>query len=83
VVHANAFPCQQQLEPSPAEPAMLGRQLLQSRSRRSIIQPTMPIAHHAAIGTNDRTCPPLTDPVRLTRSGYRSSPSSGLTIFVT
>jgi hypothetical protein len=35
------------------------------------------IAHRTAIGTDDRTGPPLTDPVRLTRSGHRGSASSG------
>ena len=60
----------------PKSPTFRGK-LLQPRPCRRVIRTPMAVAHRAAIGTDDRTGPPLADPVRLARSGHRGSPSGG------
>src|SRR6185312_11862481 len=76
VVHADPLPFQQQLQTPPAKPTAVGRQFLQPHPCHRVIHTPMAVAHRATIGADDRTGPPLTDPVRLTRSGH-SSPLSG------
>src|SRR6185312_12762215 len=66
-----------QFQTPPAKSPSLGGEFLQAQPHRRIVRTPMAIAHRSAIGADDRTGPPLADPVRLTRNGHRGSACGG------